>query len=68
MRNYIEGESQLDLDVTISQKRYKELLEAEKELSALHAGGVDNWEWYSESLREAGLFDDDDDWDEDEDD
>lgn len=25
-------------------------------LSALEAGGVDNGEWYSESLREAGLW------------
>lgn len=36
-----------------------------KELAALHAGGVDNWEWYSESLRAAGLLDDDDDDEED---
>ena len=27
-------------------------------LDALEAGGVDNWEWYSESLRQAGLIDD----------
>lgn len=47
-------------EVTISSKRFQELIEAEEELLALHAGGVDNWEWYSESLREAGLFDDED--------
>lgn len=29
-------------------------------LAALEDGGVDNWEWYSESLREAGFFDDED--------
>ena len=45
--------------VEISKKRYEELLEAEKELNALHAGGVDNWEWYHESLKEAGFFDED---------
>lgn len=30
--------------------RYNELLRAEKILNALYAGGVDNWEWYGESL------------------
>lgn len=38
--------------ITISEDRYDELVRAEKMLSALEAGGVDNWEWYSESLRE----------------
>ena len=51
--------------ITISKTRYKELLRTEKELAALEAGGVDNWEWYSESLRDAGLFDDEDEEDED---
>ena len=46
--------------VTITTERYSELLDVERELLALHAGGVDNWDWYSESLRDAGLFDDDD--------
>lgn len=46
--------------VTITAERHSELLDAERELDALHAGGVDNWEWYSESLRDAGFFDDDD--------
>ena len=45
--------------ITIPEGRYAELVKAEKKLNALEEGGVDNWEWYSESL--AGLFDDDDD-------
>ena len=38
--------------VTISSKEYKELLERDKLLSALEAGGVDNWEWYGASIEE----------------
>ena len=37
-------------DRTISNKEYEELLDRNRKLSALEAGGVDNWEWYSESL------------------
>lgn len=36
----------------LSDKRIRELERAEKKLQALEAGGVDNWEWYSESLTE----------------
>lgn len=43
--------------VTISKAEYARLLEDSKVLAALRAGGVDNWEWYSESLDDAGLFD-----------
>ena len=35
---------------TISKKEYEELLDRDRKLSALEAGGVDNWEWYGESL------------------
>lgn len=35
---------------TISKKEYEELKDRNRKLSALEAGGVDNWEWYSESL------------------
>lgn len=35
---------------TISKKEYEELLDRNRKLSALEAGGVDNWEWYIESL------------------
>lgn len=45
-------------EITIPTSRYKQLLKDSKILAALHAGGVDNWEWYSESLNDAGLYDD----------
>jgi len=38
--------------MNISEKRVKELLKKERKLQALEAGGVDNWEWYGESLKE----------------
>lgn len=47
-------------EVTITYSEYEELKKCQKELYALHAGGVDNWEWYFESLRGTGLLDDDD--------
>jgi hypothetical protein len=34
----------------MNSKRIQELLNAERKLNALEAGGVDNWEWYDESL------------------
>ena len=37
--------------VTITQQEYSELLIAADKLRRLENGGVDNWEWYSESLR-----------------
>lgn len=47
--------------VTITKKRYEELLDHAFKLSCLEAGGVDNWEWYSDSLREHGYFEEDED-------
>lgn len=44
--------------VTISKKEYESLLDDRKWRLALESGGVDNWEWYSESLDEGGYFDD----------
>lgn len=35
---------------SISKKEYEELLNRDRKLSALEAGGVDNWEWYGDSL------------------
>ena len=35
---------------TISKREYEELMDRNRKLSALEAGGVDNWEWYGESL------------------
>ncbi len=37
---------------TINKERLEDLLRTERKLEALEAGGVDNWEWYSESLKE----------------
>lgn len=39
-------------EVKITERRLKELERAAAKLAALEAGGVDNWEWYSESLKE----------------
>lgn len=38
--------------VTITLKEYENLLYDSRKLAALEAGGVDNWEWYGESLSE----------------
>lgn len=35
---------------TVSEKRLKELILAELNLSALEQGGVDNWPWYGDSV------------------
>jgi hypothetical protein len=37
--------------VTISKTEYDQLIEDRLILQALYAGGVDNWEWYDESLK-----------------
>jgi len=44
--------------VTITKKEYDNLLDDSRWRMALEAGGVDNWEWYSDSLSENGYFDD----------
>jgi hypothetical protein len=46
--------------ITITKKEYLSLLDDCKWRSALEAGGVDNWECYSESLRGGGYFDGED--------
>jgi hypothetical protein len=46
--------------ITISLKEYNSLLQDARILMALEAGGVDNWEWYHESLKDAGIYDDED--------
>lgn len=38
--------------VTISKRVYDSLLDSEAMLTALEDGGVDNWQWYGESLRD----------------
>jgi hypothetical protein len=37
-------------DVTISADYYLDLIRAELILEALEAGGVDNWDWYGDSV------------------
>lgn len=43
--------------VTISLEEYAQLQDDHAWRVALEAGGVDNWEWYSESLSDGGYFD-----------
>ena len=38
--------------VTISKTEYERLIESYEILQCLYAGGVDNWQWYDESLEE----------------
>ena len=38
--------------MSLTPARIKELERAEAKLQALENGGVDNWEWYSDSLEE----------------
>ena len=38
--------------VTITQKEYDSLIKDSEILQALYAGGVDNWEWYDQSLKD----------------
>jgi hypothetical protein len=35
--------------VTITKKEYDELVEDQRFLECLRAGGVDNWEWWDEA-------------------
>lgn len=45
--------------VTITKKEYESLLDDRIWRIALENGGVDNWEWYGESLQQAGYYDED---------
>lgn len=42
--------------ISIPLIRYNKLIRDEAELEALHDGGVDNWDWYYESLKYANFF------------
>lgn len=39
-------------EVKINAKQLQKLERSQRMLDALLAGGVDNWEWYSESLKD----------------
>ncbi len=45
--------------VTIPLEEYTNLVAAKDELDALHAAGVDNWDFYYDALRDSGLGDND---------
>lgn len=36
--------------VTITETEYNRLTRVDRMMNALEAGGVDNWEWYGDSL------------------
>jgi hypothetical protein len=38
--------------ITISTEEYERLLKRDEILTALEAGGVDNWEWYDDAIEE----------------
>lgn len=40
------------LTVTLSKAEYDELIQRSEILAALEQGGVDNWEWYGQSLKD----------------
>jgi hypothetical protein len=40
--------------ITISKDEYFNLKKAQLELNLLEIGGVDNWEWYGDSLNPDG--------------
>ena len=42
--------------INISVERYLKLLNDERTLQHLFNGGVDNWEWFSESLPEEKIL------------
>lgn len=46
--------------VTIPKAEYESLQRRSRKLAALEAGGVDNWEWYGESLSEFYAKEDED--------
>jgi len=46
--------------VTITEAEYKELQRDSAILAALHAGGVNNWDWYDASLEEFRAAEEDD--------
>lgn len=50
------NEAQADETITISLAEYKSLVRDQEELRCLHIGGVDNWEWYGDSLRDGGFY------------
>lgn len=48
----ITSEDTKEETVNIAASEHKRLLRCRAILRALEAGGVDNWEWYGESLKD----------------
>ncbi len=46
----MSNESENDVTVTISKQEYVNLKDCQLQLLALERGGVDNWEWYEDSM------------------
>jgi len=46
--------------ITITKKEYDSLQEASFKLQCLENGGVDNWTWYYDSLKDGGYFEGED--------
>lgn len=46
--------------VTITKKEYDSLVDSSFKLNCLENGGVNNWEWYYDSLKDGGYFEDED--------
>ena len=44
--------AQMSEEIARLKARIRELEKSERVLDALYAGGVDNWEWYDDSLEE----------------
>lgn len=46
--------AELQGEITISKNEYFKLRCADEKLSMLEGGGVDNWDWYGDSLNPEG--------------
>ena len=58
MSNEKKAQFNDDGTVTISNEMYESFLEDQLWRTCLENGGVDNWEWYYESLKQGGFFGD----------
>lgn len=60
LKKKMSDQSSAEEMVTITKKEYLSLLDDQSWRAALEDGGVDNWEWYHESLVQGGYFDEED--------
>lgn len=61
IKSQLPEEYQVAFDLILHklEELSKEVQARLNKLNALEAGGVDNWEWYEQSLEDAGLLDED---------